>query len=118
MLIIKDAKLLSGQKEVVRHILIKDGKIFSITKKLSKVTQEQIIDAQHNFVIPGMIDCHVHLRDMELAHKEDFLTGTKAAAAGGVTTVLDMPNSKPQTITAAALEQKRAGEVGRWSVNP
>ncbi|MBS3175953.1 amidohydrolase family protein, partial [Candidatus Woesearchaeota archaeon] len=108
MLIIKDAKLLSGQKEVVRHILIKDGKIFSITKKLSKVTQEQIIDAQHNFVIPGMIDCHVHLRDMELAHKEDFLTGTKAAAAGGVTTVLDMPNSKPQTITAAALEQKRA----------
>ncbi|MBS3128178.1 dihydroorotase family protein [Candidatus Woesearchaeota archaeon] len=106
MLVVKNAKLIVQGKPVLRHILIENGKIHNIVKSLPD-KKIRIVDAQKNFVIPGMIDCHVHLRDMNLFHKEDFLTGTKAAAAGGVTTVLDMPNSDPQTITLHALAQKR-----------
>ena len=54
-------------------------------------------------VLPGVIDSHVHLRDEEKAYKETFMTGTAAAAAGGVTTVLDMPNNSPVTMSAEAL---------------
>ncbi len=56
--------------------------------------------------MPGMIDCHVHLREPGLTHKEDFYTGTCAAAAGGMTTVIDMPNTLPKTETAKALSEK------------
>ncbi len=56
--------------------------------------------------LPGLIDTHVHLREPGATHKEDFATGTKAAIAGGYTTVLDMPNNPEPTITPAALEKK------------
>lgn len=63
--------------------------------------------------IPGLIDPHVHLRDPGATHKEDFYTGTCAALAGGVTTVLDMPNNPRPTITLEALEEKRQSAVGQ-----
>jgi len=65
------------------------------------------IDARGLHILPGLIDTHVHLRDPGATHKEDFTTGTRAALAGGVTTVLDMPNNPQPTTTRAALEQKR-----------
>src|SRR5207245_3989337 len=55
---------------------------------------------------PGMIDAHVHLRDLDLSYKEDFTSGTAAAAAGGFTTVLDMPNTIPPTDSATRLHVK------------
>jgi dihydroorotase-like cyclic amidohydrolase len=55
-------------------------------------------------VVPGLIDTHCHLRDPGFTHKEDFTTGTRAAAAGGVTTVLDMPNVQPPTTTVERLK--------------
>jgi dihydroorotase (multifunctional complex type) len=58
--------------------------------------------------LPGMIDAHVHLRQPGYPHKEDFSSGTAAALAGGITTVLDMPNTLPPTDTPAALAEKRA----------
>jgi len=93
------------EKVYIKNILIKNGKISKITNKEPKA--EKIIDAKSNFVLPGMIDCHVHFREPGLTHKEDFLTGSMAAAKGGVTTVLDMPNTLPPTVTIQALEQKR-----------
>jgi dihydroorotase len=60
------------------------------------------------FWIPGLIDCHVHFRDPGAPEKEDWASGSAAALAGGVTTVLDMPNTNPATITVEALEAKRA----------
>ncbi len=62
-----------------------------------------VLDASGLLVLPGLIDAHVHLRDPGLVHKEDFESGTRAAAAGGVTTVLVMPYDNPIAATAAAL---------------
>lgn len=68
---------------------------------------DHVIDLQGLLVLPGMIDVHAHLRDMELAYKEDWLSGSQAAAAGGVTTIFDMPNTKPATFDKSSLAEKR-----------
>lgn len=77
------------------------------------LTAELVIDARNRLLLPGVIDTHVHFRDPGLTHKADMATESHAAAAGGVTSFIDMPNTKPATVTAEALEQKkqRAAEV-------
>ncbi|MCX6707660.1 MAG: amidohydrolase family protein [Candidatus Woesearchaeota archaeon] len=104
-LLIKNCRLISGEKEVIRNIFISDGKIKKITDK--KIRADKVYDAKNNFVIPGMIDSHVHFREPGLEYKEDFYTGSRAAAAGGITTFLDMPNTLPPTLTVKYLEEKR-----------
>ncbi len=104
-LLIKNCRLLIKGKVYSKNILIKNGKIAKIANKEPKA--EKTIDAKNNFVLPGLIDCHVHFREPGLTHKEDFLTGSMAAAKGGITTVLDMPNTIPPTTTINALEEKR-----------
>ncbi len=84
---------------------IKNGKIDSI-KNLPSLAHETL-DLMGKLVLPGLIDSHVHLRDPGLTHKEDFRSGSAAAAAGGFTTVLDMPNNKPPTSTPQAFLKKR-----------
>ena len=112
-MLIKNAKLLEKGKAVVRDILIKKGKIISINKSISlksknnKKNKEVIIDAKHNLVLPGLIDPHVHCRDPGFTHKENLKTASKAALAGGVTTMIDMPNTAPATFTIKALNQKK-----------
>ena len=64
------------------------------------------IDATGCVLLPGLIDAHAHLREPGLTHKEDFASGTHAAALGGVTTVLDMPTDEPWTATAAQLARQ------------
>lgn len=105
LLLIKNCRMLVNGKVFQKNILIKNEKIAKITNKELKA--DKVIDANSNFVLPGLIDVHVHFREPGLTHKEDFLTGSMAAAKGGVTTVLDMPNTIPPTITAEALEEKR-----------
>ena len=67
---------------------------------------DETIDAQSMYLIPGVIDDHVHFRDPGLTHKADMSSESKAAAAGGVTSYMDMPNTNPQTTTLEALENK------------
>lgn len=76
-----------------------------------------VLDATGKFVLPGLIDVHVHFRDPGLIHKEDFRTGTLAAACGGVTTVFDMPNTLPPVATADVLRAKADGVRGRAHVD-
>ncbi|MEA5115284.1 MAG: dihydroorotase [Geobacteraceae bacterium] len=76
-------------------ILVADGKIKEIGKKLAAPKGAEVIDAKGLLVTPGLIDMHVHLRDPGLEYKEDIVTGTRAAAAGGFTSVACMPNTKP-----------------------
>src|SRR3989344_1944562 len=104
-LLLKNCRILVKDKVYSKNILIRKDKIAKITGKEPKANS--IIDVKNNFVLPGLIDAHVHFREPGLAHKEDFLTGSMAAAKGGVTTVLDMPNTIPPTTTVAALEEKR-----------
>ena len=76
-----------------------------------------IIDAEDAYVLPGVIDSHVHFREPGLTHKADMETESRAAAYGGVTTVFDMPNTKPQTTTLAALAEKMAVAREKMHVN-
>ena len=105
-LLIKNCRMLVKGKVYIKNILVKNGKISKITNKEPK--SDSVIDAKSNFVLPGLIDCHVHFREPGLTHKEDFLTGSMAAAKGGVTTILDMPNTLPPTTTLDALEEKES----------
>lgn len=75
------------------------------------------IDARGKLVIPGVIDAHVHFRDPGLTHKEDFVSGSRAAALGGVTSVMVMPTDVPPTLTADELSQKREAIEGRSYVD-
>jgi len=98
-------------------IAINDEKIFRIAKTPNLPEASKRINLKGNVVIPGLVDVHVHLRDEGKAYKEDFYTGTMAAAAGGVTTVLDMPNNEPVTMSGYALEERISLTRGQIFVN-
>lgn len=93
-MLIKNCKLVNGD---IVDILIENEKISKIGKNLESIGE--IIDAKNNLVMPGIIDAHTHMRDPGLTQKEDFETGTKSAIRGGVTTIVDMPNTAPATTT-------------------
>ncbi|MDP2750501.1 MAG: amidohydrolase family protein [Nanoarchaeota archaeon] len=109
MLLIKNARLLENGTPVTRHIYVANGKIKKFLRPSDKksVNADKVIDAKNNYVLPGLIDAHVHFREPGMVHKEDFLSGSKAAAAGGVTTFIEMPNTKPPTLTVKELHEKR-----------
>tara|TARA_Y100000590_G_scaffold286928_1_gene322814 strand:+ start:6025 stop:7290 length:1266 start_codon:yes stop_codon:yes gene_type:complete len=92
------------------NISINNGKISKLTNKENIQEADEIIDAKENIVFPGFVDVHTHLRDSEFSYKEDFDSGTKAAIAGGFTTILDMPNTSPPITNVGELNnrQKRA----------
>ncbi len=92
------------------NISINNGKISKLTNKENIQEADETIDAKENIVFPGFVDVHTHLRDSEFSYKEDFDSGTKAAIAGGFTTILDMPNTNPPITNVAELNnrQKRA----------
>ena len=103
---ITDVKILLGEEIVEGGISIQDGRIDKIGRKALLAKPEKRIDGKGLIAVPGLIDAHVHLRDMELAYKEDFSSGTLAAAAGGFTSILDMPNTKPPTSSSERLLEK------------
>lgn len=91
---------------------VRDGRIAAIGD-LSAVSAAERIEARGLHVLPGVIDSQVHFREPGLEHKEDLATGTAAACLGGVTTILEMPNTNPSTTTAEALADKVARARGR-----
>ncbi len=98
-------------------ISIEGNRIYKIAKPPNMPKASETIDVQGNIALPGLIDVHVHLRDLKLGYKEDFFTGTCAAAAGGFTTVLDMPNTQPPTNTPVRLREKIRHAQDRVIVN-
>ncbi|MEM3696250.1 MAG: dihydroorotase family protein [Candidatus Bathyarchaeia archaeon] len=124
-LILKNAKAYLNKKLVECSIAIENGKICKIGKEANMPKADKKMDLKNLIVLPGLIDIHTHLRDEGKAYKEDFYTGTAAAAAGGITTVLDMPNNDPVTMSVETLkgrmeiaERKIFVNVGFYSEFP
>ena len=116
-MLVKNCKLVvENNQEIIRDILIEDGVITKIDENIQAEGHE-IVDAQSNYVLPGIIDVHTHMRDPGLTHKEDFTSGSKACARCGVTTFIDMPNTIPVTVTEKALMDKKDMMVGRSYVD-
>ena len=107
-LIVKNGSVVTSDRTFEADIAIKDGKFVEIADPgtLSASAVEEY-DATGRYVIPGVIDGHVHFREPGLEYKEDWRTGSLAAIHGGVTTVVEMPNTNPKTDTVEGVELKR-----------
>ena len=107
--VIKNGKIVTPYQIFEAGIAIDNGKIVAIAKAPRLPKAEETIDAKGNFLLPGVIDAHSHIYDPDYTYREDFITGTTAAAAGGVTTIIDMPLRKP-VLTKLIKEKIRVGE--------
>jgi dihydroorotase len=105
-LVLTNAKAYLKRQIIDCSIAIENGKIQKIGRETQMPQADEHINLRNLLVLPGLIDVHVHLRDEGKAYKEDFYSGTAAAAAGGFTTVLDMPNNKPVTMSAETLKNR------------
>jgi dihydroorotase len=107
-ILIKNALIVNENHTLKGELLIKDELISAIgtPSTLKQLHDTSIIDASGLILIPGVIDEHVHFRDPGLTHKGDIFTESRAAAAGGITSFMDMPNTIPQTISNALLKEK------------
>lgn len=96
-LLIKGGRVIDPGQNVdgVLDLLVENGMVKELGTGLTAPAGAQVIDAAGRYVVPGLIDMHVHLRDPGLEYKEDIVSGTRAAAAGGFTSVCCMPNTKP-----------------------
>ena len=105
--LIKNAQITNEGKTFKADILIKDNYISAIyTGTVPELKADNIIDAKGKWLIPGVIDDQVHFREPGLTHKGDIYSESRAAAAGGVTSFMEMPNTIPQTTTNALLNEK------------
>ena len=102
---------------VESSVSISDGRIVKIGKAHALPEADEVVDARSLVALPGMVGAHVHLRASRLSYKEDFYSGTCAAAVGGFTTVVDMPNSDPKTDSWANLTSRRSEARGEAVVN-
>lgn len=105
-LVIRNGKVVSPDSVIEASVAIKDGLILAVGADSAMPPARETLDAQGMHLLPGAIDVHVHFRDPGYPHKEDFASGTIAAAFGGVTTVFDMPNTIPPVGTPELLAAK------------
>ena len=112
-------KVVNEGKVLTASVVVDNDTITNIIEGTDtpRGSYDQIVDATGCFVLPGVIDDHVHFRDPGLTQKADMQTESRAAAFGGVTSYLDMPNTKPQTTTIDALEVKYADAAKKSHVN-
>jgi len=106
--IIRNAQLVNEGTITESDVLLKDGRIAKIASDIQAPAGAEIVDANGRHLLPGMIDDQVHFREPGLTHKGDFYSESRAAIAGGVTSYMEMPNSKPPTTNAEQLEWKYA----------
>jgi dihydroorotase len=105
-ILVKGGRIVNEGRIFDGSVVIEDGNIIDITKQQPESSFDEIIDASGCYVLPGLIDDHVHFREPGLTEKADIESESRAAAAGGVTSYFDMPNCKPQTTTLEALNDK------------
>lgn len=110
-ILIVNAKIVNEGKIIEGDLFIRNGKIEKVGSDLSRLGAEKVIDANGNYLLPGLIDDQVHFREPGLTHKGDIYTESRAAVAGGITSFMEMPNTVPNTITQKLLAEKY--EIGK-----
>ena len=116
-ILIINATIVNEGNSSEEDILIKDGRIAAIGKKISASEGTEVIDAGGKFLLPGLIDDQVHFREPGLTHKGGIRSESMAAVAGGVTSFMDMPNVNPPTLTRDLLSQKYEIAKGKAHAN-
>src|SRR5262245_55124386 len=101
----------------LRTSVLVDGTTIAAIDPAIHTAAEEVVSARGLHLLPGVIDDQVHFREPGLTHKEDLAAATRACAKGGVTTFLEMPNTKPATITCQLLEEKLALAATKCLVN-
>ncbi|WP_432646297.1 allantoinase AllB [Mitsuokella sp.] len=113
-LLVKNGQFVTPSGIVHKHMAVKDGRIAGFLDEKDKAEAQKIVDAKNNFVLPGVVDEHTHFDEPGYAEWEDFYHGSRAAAKGGVTTILDMPlNNVPPVTSAVRLQKKAAIASGK-----
>lgn len=119
-LLIKNGVTVNEGVEAVRSIIIAEGRIAAVVPPSETPADngfDRVVDASGGYVLPGLIDCHVHFREPGLTSKADMESESRAAAYGGVTSYFDMPNTVPQTTSAGALADKLRLAAAKSHVN-
>ncbi|MGE0709477.1 MAG: dihydroorotase [Planctomycetota bacterium] len=115
-LLIRGGRVIEVEGARAQDVLIQAGAIVAVGPALSAPPGAPVLEAQGRWVLPGLVDPQVHFREPGLPHKEDLFSGSLAAVAGGVTTFMEMPNTRPATTSPAALADKLARADGRsWA---
>ncbi|MAD97428.1 MAG: dihydroorotase [Flavobacteriaceae bacterium] len=104
--LIKNATIINENKQFVGDVLIENEKIEKIATNISTEKKVEVIDAEGKYLLPGFIDDQVHFREPGLTHKANIATESRAAAAGGITTFIEQPNTIPNATTQELLEDK------------
>ena len=104
-MLITGAELADGR---VRDVRVTDGRIAAVGNGFDANAGERVIDARGRHLLPGAVDVHVHFREPGASHKETWASGSRSAAAGGVTTVVDQPNTSPPRVDGDAFDEKVA----------
>jgi dihydroorotase len=105
--LIRNARLVNEGREFEGDLLVSNGRIVKIASSIQDENADVEIDADGQWLLPGMIDDQVHFRDPGAPHKGSFYTESRAAVAGGITSFMDMPNTRPATLTLADLADKK-----------
>lgn len=114
-MLIRNARLVNEGRVFEADLRIRHGRIDAIASNLAHLPGEPLLDAAGQYLLPGMIDDQVHFRDPGAPHKGSFASESRAAVAGGITSVMDMPNTHPPTLTLEALaaKEQRAARCSR-----
>lgn len=115
--LVTNARLVNEDRVFDGDLLIRDGRIEKIAASIEAPPGAEVIDAAGRYVLPGMIDDQVHFREPGLTHKGGIRSESRAAAAGGITSFMEMPNTVPPTVTLDALEDKYAVAAEKSLVN-
>ena len=122
-LLLKDAHVIDPQNGIdeVTNVLVRDGLVVAVGTDIELPEKLLVKDCTGKYLVPGMVDVHVHFRDPGQEYKEDIITGMRAAAHGGFTGVVPMANTNPVIDTGAMVEyllEKGAWEPGRTRIYP